>query len=102
MHDINESIQIPKRILGENISFPGDIPFEAFFASPSLKMGRARDSGSSGTSRAVHPTGLLAVVGRQAPRSHEVGVSTMPAVGVAAKVENQRRASFWQNEPNFV
>src|ERR1700733_10866074 len=38
MHDINKSIQIPKRILGENISFPGDIPFEAFFASPPLKM----------------------------------------------------------------
>ena len=52
---------------------------------------------------AVHPTGLLAVVGRQAPRSDEVGVSTMPAVGVmAAKVKNQWRASFWQNEPNFV
>jgi hypothetical protein len=73
--------------------------FRGFFASPSLKIAAP----GLWNNRAVPPTGYWAVVGRQTPRSDEVGVSTMPAVGVmAAKVKNQRRASFWQIEPNFV
>ena len=48
---------------------------------------------------AVHPTGYWAVVGRQALRSDEGGVSTMPAVDVMVE---RSKINGEQNEPNFV